>query len=218
MRYREMLINNRFYEAAKRYGHFYRYTTPSTAFVVNLYDKNDGVDVVYGFTSTVAMKGCENWFKDNGSDGESCQIRNLIRIFDNADEAEASDKMSKMYNSMQHYPKDWIADIKKARQKEFISHFAQPLKVLGFRKKGNRWTKILDSDNAISFEAQKSAYSDQYYFNVSIHSPSDYYARTLFERVILNDTDIYNWQLMTNEEIEELVSFSIDNHIKPKLK
>ncbi len=218
MRYREMLFENDFSEASKRRGHFFRQATEKTAFAVNLYDEDCALCVMYGFASTAitAMAGCENEFAESGSDKDSCHVRNIIRISD-GDEASARSVISDFYNKYKDFQKDAILELKKERQKNFLALFALPLKKLGFKKKGTKWTKILDEENALSFEAQKSAFSDQYYFNVSIHSPSDFYARSSYERVIMNGTDIYNWQLMSEEEICDLVEYSIKNYIEPKL-
>lgn len=219
MRYRKILFENGFSEASKRTGHFFRQSTEKTAFAVNLYDEDCALCVMYGFASTAitAMAGCENEFAESGSDKDSCHVRNIIRISGDGDEASARSAISNFYNQYKDFGKDAILEVKKERQKNFLALFALPLKKLGFKKKGTKWTKILDEENAISFEAQKSAFSDQYYFNVSIHSPSDFYARSSYERVVLGGTQIYNWQLMSEEEIDELIEYSISNYIMPKL-
>lgn len=218
MRCREMLFKNGFSEATKHTGHFFRQATEKTAFVINLYDEDCALDVVYGFASTAitAMAGCENEFAESGSDKDSCHVRNIIRISD-GDEASARSVISDFYNQYRDFQKDAILEVKKERQKNFLALFALPLKKLGFKKKGTKWTKILDDENALSFEAQKSAFSDQYYFNVSIHSPSDFYNRSSYERVVLGGTQIYNWQLMSEKEICDLIEYSIKNYIEPKL-
>ena len=219
MRFRGILFENAFSEASKCTGHFFRQATEKTAFVINLYDEDCALCVMYGFASTAitAMAGCENEFAESGSDKDSCQVRNIIRISGDGDEASARSLISDFYEQYKDFQKDAISEVKKERQKNFLAFFALPLKKLGFKKKGTKWTKILDDENALSFEAQKSAFSDQYYFNVSIHSPSDFYARSSFERVVLGGTQIYNWQLMSEKEIRDLVEYSIKNFIEPKL-
>lgn len=219
MRCREMLFKNGFSEATKRSGHFFRQATEKTAFVINLYDKDGALDVVYGFASTAitAMAGCENEFEEYGSDKDTCHVRNIIRISSDGDESHISSVISDFYNQYRDFQKDEILEVKKERQKEFLALFALPLKKFGFKKKGTKWTKILDEENSLSFEAQKSAFSDQYYFNVIIHSPSNFYVISSYERVVLGGTQIYNWQLMTEKEIIELIDHSIKNYIEPKL-
>lgn len=219
MRCREMLFKNGFSEATKHTGHFFRQATEKTAFVINLYDADCALDVVYGFapTAITAMAGCENEFEESGSNKDSCHVRNIIRISSDGDESRASSVISDFYNQYKDFQKDAILEVKKELQKEFLALFDLPLKKLGFKKKGTRWTKILDEKNSLSFEAQKSAFSDQYYFNVIIHAPSDFYDRSSYERVVLGGTQIYNWQLMTEKEIGELIDHSIKNYIEPKL-
>lgn len=217
MEYRKMLFENSFSEATKHTGHFFRQATEKTAFVINLYDEDGALCVVYGFASTAIaeMTGCENHFEEYGADRESCHVRNIIRIDNN--ELSALIVIAEFYNIYKDFQKEQILEVKKERQKNFLAHFAGPLKKLGFKKKGTKWTRLLDEERALSFEAQKSAFSDQYYFNVSVHSPSDFYARSSYERVVFGGTDIYNWQLMSEEEIGELIEFSIKNYIEPKL-
>lgn len=216
--YRDKLLTNGFAEAKQQEGRFFRQATEQTAFIINLIDDDDCVSVVYGFTSTAYMAGCDDWFANNGSDNESCHVRNILCIYNNESETDASEIISAFYHRYEHYAKDEILAVKKERQKAFLAYFARALKPLGFKKKGTRWTKDFGDGRALSFEAQKSAYSDQYYFNVSVHYESDFYARQSYERVVLYDHDIYNWQLMTEEQIENLVRFSVDRYIEPKLK
>ena len=75
----------------------------------------------------------------------------------------------------------------------------------------------MDHERALTFEAQKSAFSDQYYFNVTVHGVSSLYATLSYERVVVDGSDIYNWQLMTAEQIDNLIQYAIKNYIEPKI-
>ena len=75
----------------------------------------------------------------------------------------------------------------------------------------------MDNGRALTFEAQKSAFSDKYYFNVIVHEVSNLYATHSYERVVMYDSDIYNWQLMTSEQIENLIQNALKNYIEPKI-
>ncbi len=97
------------------------------------------------------------------------------------------------------------------------AHFADVLKPLGFKKKGTKWTRALDDGSVLTFDAQKSAFSDQYYFNVAVHEASNSYTIHSYERIVMYGNDIYNWQLMTQDQIENLIQYALKNHIEPKL-
>ena len=218
MRYRNRLLSSGFSEAKKQYGHFFLHATEKTAFVINLYDEENAVSVLYGFASTAYMAGEEEYFSDNGSHKDYCQVRNILCICDDSEEAGAVDIISEFYNKYKCYSKDEILALKKERQKDFLAHFTPVLKPLGFKKKGTRWTKDLGNGDALSFEAQKSAYSDEYYFNVNVHDISNFYAEKYGTRVVINNSQIYNWQLMTENQIEELIQYTLKTYIIPKIE
>jgi hypothetical protein len=219
LRCREELLSNGFAEARRKSGHFFRRATEKTAFVINLEDDEYAcVSVLYGFASTACMAGEEEWFADHGSDCDTCQVRNLLCVWNDESEAEAREAISAFYDRYRDCSKDEILAVKKERQKAFLDHFARALKPLGFKKKGTRWTKELGRGGALSFEAQKSAYSDQYYFNVIVHTVGNPYAWDAFDRVVMDRSDVYNWQLMTEEQIDALIQYTLKKHINPKLK
>ena len=215
MQYRSALLSRGFSEAKQYCGKFLLPTTENAAFVVNLDDEEYGVNIVYGFASTA---GNPSWFADHGVDNETCQVRNVTFIHDDQSEEQASREISDFYRQYQMLSKDDILALKKERQKAFLGYFARAFKPLGFKKKGAKWTKALGNGRSLSFEAQKSAYSDQYYFNVSIHADEDFYKRDCYERVVMNKSDIYNWQLMSEAQIENLIRFTLKTYIHPKIE
>ena len=215
MRYRSALLSRGFSEANECHGNFLLPTTENAAFIVNLDDEEHGVNIVYGFASTA---GNPAWFADHGVDNETCQVRNILWISEDTDEEKAALEISDFYRQYQTLSKDDILDLKKERQTVFLGYFARALKPLGFKKKGAKWTKPLKGDRSLSLEAQKSAYSDQYYFNVSVHADSDFYKRSSYERVMMCDSDIYNWQLMSRAQIERLVQFTLTTYITPLIE
>ena len=215
MQYRSALLSRGFSEANDHFGHFLLSTTENAAFIVNLDDEKYGINIVYGFASTAADPA---WFADHGVDNETCQIRNVTFIHDDKSETQASHEISDFYRQFQTLSKDDILALKKERQKAFIGYFARAFKPLGFKKKATKWTKALGNGRSLSFEAQKSAYSDQYYFNVSIHADDDFYKRDCYERVVLDKSDIYNWQLMSEEQTNNLIQFILKTHIEPKIE
>ena len=143
MQYRDKLLSAEFSEAKQHYGHFFRQATEKTAFVINLDDEERGISVMYGFASTAFMAGDEEWFANNGSYNDSCQVRNIFSVCDAKDETNAAEIILAFYMQYKDYSKDEILALKKTRQKAFLDHFIPVLKPLGFKKKGTRWTKDL---------------------------------------------------------------------------
>ena len=218
MQYREMMFEKGFLEAKQKTGHFFRQATEQTAFVINLEDDEEGcITILYGFASTAYMAGDEEWFVNHGSDMDDCQVRNMLCIWDTESEADAKTIISNFYEQYKNHVKEEILAVKKERQKEFLAHFARALKPLGFKKKGTKWTRKLENGRALTFDAQKSAFSDQYYFNVTVHKASNLYATYSYERVVMYGSDIYNWQLMTQDQIENLIQYALKNYIEPRL-
>ena len=160
IKYSEILFSNGFSEAKQKEGRFFLRTMDKTAFVVNLEDDEEGcMTILYGFASTTYM-GDEEWFVNHGSDIDDCQVRNILCISDKESEINARTSISDFYEQYKDYSKEEILAVKKERQKEFLSHFARALKQLAFKKKGTKWTRILDNGRALTFDAQKSAFSD----------------------------------------------------------
>jgi hypothetical protein len=105
--------------------------------------------------------------------------------------------------------------LKKERQKQFLKKIAEKLKPLGFKKKATKWTISLDSDFCLEFEAQKSQWSDEYYFNISIYHKDVQFPQCYGTRLNTNGKGIYNWQLMTCEEINCLLDGAIKSILMP---
>ena len=218
MQYREMMFENGFSEAKQKTGHFFRQATEQTAFVINFEDDEEScITILYGFASTAYMAGDEEWFANHGSDMDDCQVRNILSVWDDESEAAAKTSISNFYAQYKSHVKEDLLAVKKERQKEFLAHFARALKPIGFKKKGTKWTSELGNGRALTFDAQKSAFSDQYYFNVTVHEISNSYATHSYERVVMDGSDIYNWQLMTQNQIVNLIQYALKNYIEPKL-
>lgn len=219
MEYREMLFSKGFSEAKLKCGHFFRQATEQTAFVVNLDEDDEScISIMYGFASAAYMSGDGEWFLNYGSDMENCQVRNILWIWDSESEDDAKKRISEFYEQYKTHSKEEILSVKKHRQKQFLDHFAHTLKPMGFKEKGAKWTKALQNGRALTFEAQKSAFSDQYYFNVIVHSATDFYKVYSRERVVMYGKDTYNWQLMTEEQIDNLIQNALKNNVEPKLQ
>ena len=166
MEYRAQLFSKGFSEAKQKAGHFFRQATEKTAFVVNFEEDDENyISVLYGFTSTAGLPGDEEWFVNLGAYIDDCKVRNILYVWDDDSEFDAKKRISDFYEQYKNHTKEEILAEKKERQKEFLAHFARALKPLGFKKKGTKWTREVGNGRALTFDAQKSTFSDQFYFS-----------------------------------------------------
>ena len=215
--YRTELLAAGFTNAPTAYGRFYRQNTDHTAFIVNLTDDGYGVTAVYGFTLNSFM-GDTSWFLKNGEDSECCKLRESVFLITGEDNSKAQETVTAFYKTYCHLEKEALLSVCKEKQKAFLSRFAVRLKPLGFKKKGAQWTKLLLSGYQITFHAQKSAYSDQYYFRFYVDPPTGSGIKLpLLERhggqVDINGNGIFDWQLLSDEQIEFIINTAINNHL-----
>ena len=149
---------------------FYKPVTDLTAFVVNLRRSDYGVEAVCGFASTAftRMVGDENALRNWGVSSEDITIREIFLLCDDDDERAAEVRIQKLYCHYRNMDKDTLLACAKEKRKKFIQQIACRLKPLGFRKKANTWTRPLTEDFYVMFNAQKSGFSDEYYFNLYI--------------------------------------------------
>ena len=205
--YKEQLLNAEFSRAELKPYRFFRAETEKTAFIVNLTETECGIGVFYGFCSTAFMPGGEDFFREYGKDKDDCTLRCYIEIESDEQESKAKELIQEFYTFYHNTEKDELLNIVKEQRKAFLQNFTTLLKPLGFKKKGNKWSKQFADEYNLTFEAQKSSYSDQYYFNIIIDKigstgqPYCYYTRA-----DTNPECIYNWQLMSEAELEVLLT------------
>ena len=150
--------------------YFYKPMTDLTAFILNLHRNEFYIEVTYGYASTAftRMAGDENALVEWGVLDENITVREKVIICDEADETIARNKIAEMYATFLHTPKDDLLLFAKEKRKAFIQQIQAKLKPLGFKKKANTWTRSLTDTYDLIFNAQKSAFSDEYYFNLHI--------------------------------------------------
>lgn len=178
---------------------FYKPVTELTAFIVNLHSSAEGVVVVYGYASTAftRMIGDENALETLGVADWEITIREKVVIRDEMEEGGARARVAAMYERYLHTEKEELLACAKAKRSEFIRRFAVRLKPMGFLKKGNTWTKPLENDCVAVFNAQKSGFSDEYYFNIYIRKMKQGdYAVCYNARVAPEGMSPMDWQLV----------------------
>lgn len=212
-KYRKRILSNDFMEATDVPGSFFRKVTEKTVFVVNLTDEDACITVVYGL-AFIAFE--QSWLLSHGVDDVYCQLRQLLVISAHEEEAAADQIISDYYQKYHSVEKDQLLALKKEKQTEFLNHFNDALKPLGFKKRGATWTRPLEQGYAVVFNAQKSAYSDQYYFNLQIKPMAGPDSIRCYDtRVVMYGRDLYNWQLMSQKQIQNLLDYTLEQKILP---
>ena len=206
---REAILKANFQEAEWEFRQFsfYRCTLEKVAFIVNLKDYGDHIGVTYGFTSIIDQDHLRHY----GEDNSNIKIRFHSVIKTDEDKIAVASEVKRVYDTYLNRSKDEILSLKKERQKQFLQKIAEKLKPLGFKKKGAKWTRFLDSEFCLEFEAQKSQWSDEYYFNVSVYHKDVQFPHCYGTRLNTNGKGIYNWQLMTDEELDCLLNEAIQS-------
>lgn len=196
---------------------FYKPMTELTAFVVNLQGNEFYIEVTYGYTSTAFTRivGDENALVEWGVSDEDITIREKMIICDEADESTAKNKIAEMYTTYRYTQKDDLLLFAKEKRKAFIQQIHTKLKPLGFKKKANTWTRSLNDTYYLNFNAQKSAFSDEYHFNLSINKDGTNYFGGCYEtRIAPNGVSPMDWQALDKEEFD----FFLEKTVVPELE
>ena len=221
-KYRKELIAFEMCEPIKRnssscHWYFYKPMTALTAFIVNVQGNEFYIEVAYGYASTAftRMAGDENALIELGVSDEDITIREKVIICDETDEATAKIKIAEMYAAYRSTPKDDLLLLAKEKRKAFIQQIQTKLKPLGFKKNANTWTRSLNDTYYLNFNAQKSAFSDQYYFNLSINRDGKNYFGGCYEtRIAPNGMSPMDWQTLDKEEFD----FFLEKSVIPALE
>lgn len=220
--YRVQLLDAGMAEPTKRFSSnwywiFYKPITALTAFIVNLTGTDDYIEVAYGYASTAftRMAGDENALIERGVSDEDITIREKIIICDEADEVAARNQIAQMYKRYLQTSKDELLNEAKAKRKAFIQQIAVKLKPMGFKKKANTWTRTLEGEYYLMFNAQKSSFSDEYYFNVYIgKNGTNRYGDCYYTRVFPGEMCPMDWQALNKDEFE----FFLNRTVVPALE
>lgn len=196
---------------------FYKPATALTAFIVNLQGNDCYVEVVYGYASTAftKMQGAENALFELGISEEDITIREKVIICNDIDEEIAKLQISEMHTRYSQTEKDELLNDAKEKRKQFIQQIAMKLKPLGFKKKANTWTRELDSAYYVMFNAQKSVFSDEYYFNIYIgKNGTNEYGDCYYTRIAPQGMCPMDWQVLKKDEFE----FFLNRTVVPALE
>lgn len=196
---------------------FYKPTTELTAFILNLRGNDTGIEIAYGYASTAFTKfaGCENALIESGVFDEYINIREKVIVCNETDETTAKNKIADMFFTYQHTNKEDLLILAKEKRKSFIQQIQTKLKPLGFRKKANSWTYTIDDTFYLMFNAQKSDFSDEYYFNLYVgKNGTNDYGDCYYTRIAPNGMFPMDWQALSKDDFDSF----LENEVVPELK
>lgn len=186
-------------------------------FVVNVKDFSYGAFVEYGWATVSNWPGEEEERKRTGIDRIHCIVYGVQKLNGKEDWNSAVENIQSMYQQHCSSNKEALMTFSKAWRKRFLQTFANPMKELGFKKKGNAWQRALEDGVELRFDLQKSMYNEEYYLNISLR-PRDFVGIPCYHTRVSYDGKFgFEWQLMCEEEWNELLRISIEEHLKPIL-
>lgn len=200
--------------ACSREGCFLEYTPGGFAWMLNLRRKFDGLLVEAGFAFPANTPEDRVIFAERGCTDTDIRLR-LCRMVHTPEElqavlAEAEALRCAWFDSSRDEVKKEIA----ARQTAFAARITAQLKPLGFRKKALHWTYTRSDGWHVDFSAQKSAWTDAFYFNLLLTEPDKHpwYMGVIDERPLGN---LLDWQTMPVEDFDDLLRAVVQRRILP---
>ena len=204
--YRTRLLSAGFFEPTRHHSadwhwYFYRPDTDLTAFAVNLWGKDGWLEITYGLASTAftRMAGDENALSWYGLSDTDITLRENFLVCDDSDSETLAAQIAGFFTRYRGTEKDALLDLAREKRKAYIAQFAAALKPLGFKKKATTWTRPLDSFELI-FNLQKSAYADEYYYNIRFQPVGSRDYRRCHESRISPGT--MDWQALNAQELD----------------
>ncbi len=190
-------------------GRFWDRTPDGFAYVLNLLPQEDELLIEAGFLFPT------NWdyVASIGERDTSIRLRVIRRVHTeealHASLAEVNALRNTWFNATREELKAHIAE----KQKAFLQRITAQLKPLGFRKKAANWTFQRGDGYEVIWNAQKSLYSDGYYFNLYLHRVG---MRELYGCIDTRPMGaLLDWQTIPVEEFDDLLRAVIEKNIRP---
>jgi hypothetical protein len=194
---------------------FYKFTGDYIAFIVNLKEGEFYPSVFYGYALIWRTEDAMEGFLREGDNGFFCKLRGESDLSCAAEEAAAREAISALYEKYKNADREEIQAAAKEKNKEFIGIIAKALKPLGFKKTGTKWHYELNEKLTLWFQAQKSQFADEYYFNIIISPKDDFYGYLNYERAAYRGNYSLDWQLINQCEAEKFFLDIAKNKLTP---
>lgn len=214
-KYVSELLARGFCRAEEKPYRFYKFTGDYIAFIVNLKEGEFYPSVFYGYALIWRTEETLESFLREGDYGFFCKLRGEADLSCEAEEAAAREAIGALYEKHKNAAREEIQAAAKEKNKEFIGIIAKTLKPLGFKKTGTKWRFELNERLTLWFQAQKSQFADEYYFNIIISPKDDFYKYLHYERADWNGSYTLDWQMISREQAEMFFLDIAENKLKP---
>lgn len=190
-------------------GRFWDRTPNGFAYVLNLLPREDELLIEAGFLFPTDW----DFIASVGERDTSIRLRVIRRVRTeeelHAAMAEVETLRSTWFSATREELKAHIA----ALQKAFLQRITAQLKPLGFRKKAANWTFQRGDGCEVVWNAQKSLYSDGYYFNLYLHRVE---IRELYGCIVTRPMgELLDWQTVPEADFNERLRTVIEQYIRP---
>lgn len=190
-------------------GRFWDRTSNGFAYVLNLLPQEDALLIESGFLFPTDW----DYIASIGERDTSIRLRVIRRLRTeeelHAAMAEVETLRSTWFSATREELKAHIASLQKA----FLQRITAQLKPLGFCKKDANWTFQRGDGYEVVWNAQKSLYSDGYYFNLYLHRVG---IRELYGCICTRPMgELLDWQTIPGEAFDARLHTVIEQHIRP---
>lgn len=215
--YRKQLLGAGFQEAAlwhssPKLGLFYRPCTEQTAFVVDLLGTAHwgGGGLRLCLHGVHRIKGNEDSLAKAGVSAAAIHLREKLLLASWEDEPSAREAVAALYRAYPSLEKEELFALVQEKRKAFLRQISQALRPLGFRKQGNACTADLAPGTVLQWHAQKSGFSDEYYFNLFIRKQGAVYQGSCFyDRLHPAGLCPLDWQAMPPEVFQHFLDSTV---------
>ncbi len=156
------------WHSSPKLGLFYRPCTEQTAFVVDLLGTAHWVEVATALPlrRSPASRGNEDSLAKAGVSAAAIHLREKLLLASWEDEATPPGKLSlRCTGPILPWKKEGaFSRWSKKKRKAFLRQISRGAQTAGVPKKGHVWTADLAPGTVLQWHAQKSGFSDEYYF------------------------------------------------------
>lgn len=192
-----------------REGRFWEKAPHGFAYVLNLLPQEDALLIEAGFLFPADW----DFIASIGERDTGIRLRVIRRVRTEEELHAAMAEVEALRNTWFNATREELKAHIAALQKAFLQRITAQLKPLGFRKKAANWTYQRGDGYEVVWNAQKSLYSDGYYFNLYLHRVG---MRELYGCIDTRPMGkLLDWQTVPGEVFDAQLAAVIERSIRP---
>ena len=198
---------------------FYKLINDRTAFVLNVSDAGDCIQVVYGFTEVRNVE----YFTTHTLSDTDILLRHVAIIRTEEDEAAAAEKIRLVFDKYQSTSVEELSAIRAEREKAFLAHVHARLHQIGMeqqdmKNQDSKWRKDMEQGLEAIFMAFREDRRDLYSFDVFVRRIEASRSRCFHQNFPHDSLSRVDPQLMTEQELDALLDLAIEDCLLPILQ